>query len=64
MMLLVLLLKQSAGSPGQAFVRAGDRVGEGQVLSDVPEKALGAAVHAPFAGTIAEVTANHIVLTR
>ena len=61
---VVLPLKQSAGSPGVAFVKAGDRVGEGQVLSDVPEKALGAANHAPFAATVAEVTANHIVLTR
>ena len=61
---VVLPLKQSAGSPGVAFVKAGDRVGEGQVLSDVPEKALGAANHAPFAATVAEVTASHIVLTR
>lgn len=61
---VVVMLKQSAGSPGQAFVSAGDRVAAGQVLSDVPEKSLGAAVHAPFAATVAEVTANHIVLTR
>jgi Na+-translocating ferredoxin:NAD+ oxidoreductase RnfC subunit len=61
---VVLPLKQSAGSPGVAFVKAGDRVGEGQAISDVPEKTLGAAVHAPFAATVAEVTANHIVLTR
>ena len=61
---VVLPLKQSAGSPGVAFVKAGDRVGEGQVLSDVPDKALGAAVHAPFAASVAEVTAHHIVLTR
>lgn len=61
---VVVMLKQSAGSPGQAFVGVGDRVTEGQVLADVPEKALGAAVHAPFAATVAEVTANYIVLTR
>lgn len=61
---VVVMLKQSAGSPGQPFVSVGDRVTEGQVLSDVPEKTLGAAVHAPFAATVAEVTANHIVLTR
>jgi Na+-translocating ferredoxin:NAD+ oxidoreductase RnfC subunit len=61
---IVLPLKQSSGSPGVAFVRAGDCVVEGQVASDVPEKALGAAVHAPFAATVVEVTAQHIVLTR
>ncbi len=61
---LVLPLKQSAGSAGTAFVKAGDRVNEGQVLGDVPEKTLGAAVHAPFAATVVEVTAKHIVLTR
>jgi Na+-translocating ferredoxin:NAD+ oxidoreductase RnfC subunit len=61
---VVVMLKQSAGSPGQPFVSVGDRVAEGQVLSDVPEKTLGAAVHAPFAATVAEVTAHHIVLAR
>lgn len=61
---VVVMLKQSAGSPGQPFVNVGDRVAEGQVLSDVPEKTLGAAVHAPFAATVAEVTNHHIVLTR
>ena len=37
---------------------------EGQALGTVPEKALSAIVHAPFAGTIAAVTDHHIELTR
>jgi hypothetical protein len=61
---VVLRLTQSVGSPGQAFVSAGDRVGEGQVFGDGPEKALGAGVHAAFTGTIAEVTTHPSVLTR
>jgi Na+-translocating ferredoxin:NAD+ oxidoreductase RnfC subunit len=61
---VVLPLKQGAGSAGNALVRPGDRVREGQMIGDVPEKTLGAAIHAPFAATVAEVTANHIVLTR
>jgi len=61
---VVLPLKQSAGAPGQALVCAGQTVTAGQMLADVAEKALGAALHAPFAGTVAEVTERHVVLTR
>lgn len=61
---VVLPLKQSAGSPGTALVKTGDRVSEGQMIGNVAEKTLGAAIHAPFAGTVGEITANHIVLTR
>lgn len=61
---VALPLKQSAGSAGAPLVKQGDRVGEGQILADVPEKTLGAALHAPFAATVADVTATHIVLTR
>jgi hypothetical protein len=39
-------------------------VGAGQALGTLPEKALGAVIHAPFAATVAEVTAHHIVLHR
>jgi Na+-translocating ferredoxin:NAD+ oxidoreductase RnfC subunit len=59
---LALALKQSAGSPSQPRVKAGDRVTAGQLLGDIPEKALGAAIHAPVAATVAEVTASHVIL--
>jgi Na+-translocating ferredoxin:NAD+ oxidoreductase RnfC subunit len=59
-----LPLKQSAGAACLPLVRAGDRVTAGQAIGAVPEKALGAIVHAPFAGTIGEVTATHVTLNR
>jgi Na+-translocating ferredoxin:NAD+ oxidoreductase RnfC subunit len=61
---VLLPLKQGAGSPNQALVKPGDRVSLGQPLGGLPDKALGAVVHAPFAASVAEVTENHIVLTR
>ena len=61
---VVIPLKQGAGSPNQAIVKAGDRVAAGQPLGAVPEKVLGAVVHAPFAATVAEVTPAHVVLNR
>jgi Na+-translocating ferredoxin:NAD+ oxidoreductase RnfC subunit len=61
---VVLALKQGAGSPNQALVKPGDRVAAGQALGALPEKALGAVIHAPFAASVAEVTASHIVLNR
>ncbi|MFT3782636.1 MAG: 4Fe-4S dicluster domain-containing protein [Nibricoccus sp.] len=61
---LVLPLKQSAGAPSVSIVKAGDRVVAGQQLTEIAEKALGARIHAPVAGMIAEVSAQQIVLER
>jgi len=61
---VVLPLKQSAGSPNRAIVRPGERVSAGQPLGEVPEKALGAILHAPFDATVAEVSEQHLILTR
>ncbi len=61
---VVLPLKQGAGVPDTPLVRPDDRVAAGQALGEVPEGALGAIVHAPFAGTVAAVTQDHIVLKR
>lgn len=56
---VTLSLKQHAGAPNEAVVRPGDRVEAGQALGRVPEKALGAIVHAPFAARVVGV--NHSV---
>jgi Na+-translocating ferredoxin:NAD+ oxidoreductase RnfC subunit len=61
---LVLPLKQSAGAPSVAIVKAGDRVNAGQQLTEIAEKALGARIHTPVAGVIAEVTAQLIIIER
>ncbi len=60
---VVLPLKQGAGAPCQPLVKAGDRVGSGQPLGAIPDKALGAAIHAPFAGRVAALT-DRVVLER
>ena len=61
---VALPLKQSAGAPNQPIVQTGERVAAGQPLGQVPDKALGAILHAPFAGTVTEVKEDRIVLTR
>ncbi|MCX6902718.1 MAG: 4Fe-4S dicluster domain-containing protein [Verrucomicrobia bacterium] len=61
---VVLPLKQSAGVPNQPLVKAGDRVRAGQPLGEVPAKALGAVIHAPFAATVTAVTEDRIHLSR
>jgi Na+-translocating ferredoxin:NAD+ oxidoreductase RnfC subunit len=61
---VTLPLKQGAGSPNQALVKPGDTVSAGQLLGGLPEKALGAVIHAPFNARVGDVTANHIVLHR
>lgn len=61
---LILPLKQSAGSANLPVVRPGERVRAGQPLGQVPDKALGAILHAPFDATVAEVSDKHLILTR
>jgi Na+-translocating ferredoxin:NAD+ oxidoreductase RnfC subunit len=60
----VLLLKQNAGSPNLSLVKSGDRVSAGQQIGEIPEKAMGAIIHAPFAGVVVSVTDKQIILNR
>ena len=59
---LILPLKQSAGTPAIAKVKAGDRVSAGQVIGEPAPNALGAILHAPMNGTVREVTDKQIIL--
>ena len=61
---LVLPLKQSAGTPCLAKVKAGDRVSAGQIIGEPAPNALGAILHAPLAGRISSVTEQQIILER
>jgi len=61
---LVLPLKQSAGTPCQPKVKAGDRVTAAQLIAEPAAKALGANLHAPVAGKVREVTSTQIILER
>jgi Na+-translocating ferredoxin:NAD+ oxidoreductase RnfC subunit len=53
---LVLPLKQSAGSATRPLVRAGSTIGQ------VPPDALGAPLHAPLDGRVAEANEQHILI--
>ena len=61
---VTLRLKQSAGAPCKASVAAGDRVSAGQIVGAPPEKALGALIHAPFAGIVESLNETQLVLIR
>jgi Na+-translocating ferredoxin:NAD+ oxidoreductase RnfC subunit len=61
---LILPLKQSAGSPCAPKVKAGDHVAAGQIIGEPPPDAMGAILHSPMAGTIREVTPQHIVVEK
>lgn len=60
---LILPLKQAAGVPTKPVVEKGEKVKAGQRLGEISDKDLGAILHAPIAGTIAEVTNELIILT-
>lgn len=61
---VVLPLKQGAGVPNTPLVGPGDRVAKGQPLGEVPEGALGAMIHTPFAGIVTEVANGMVRIQR
>jgi RnfABCDGE-type electron transport complex C subunit len=48
-------LKQHVGAPAKPVVQAGDHVGRGDLVGEIPENALGARVHASIGGVVASV---------
>jgi Na+-translocating ferredoxin:NAD+ oxidoreductase RnfC subunit len=52
---VVLPLKQHIGAPSKPTVRVGERVREGDVIAEIPEKALGSPIHASINGVVTEV---------
>ncbi len=60
---VALKLRQHIGAPAVPVVKAGDRVEPGQLVADIPEKALGARVHASIAGTVESVDENAVRLS-
>jgi len=48
-------LRQHIGAPAEALVRPGDRVRAGQCIGEIPEKGLGARIHASVDGTVTAV---------
>jgi Na+-translocating ferredoxin:NAD+ oxidoreductase RnfC subunit len=51
-------LLQHIGAPALAVVKAGDTVRAGQVIGEIPERALGARVHASVSGRVVRVNAS------
>ena len=59
---LVVPLKQHAGAPARPAVKEGARVREGDLLGEIPEKALGARVHAGAAGVVVAVDERAVTI--
>lgn len=55
-------LRQHIGAPAIPVVAVGEHVQKEQMIGEIPENSLGAAVHASLAGTVAEIKENAIVI--
>lgn len=60
---VVLPLRQHVGKPSEAIVKVGDQVHAGDVIAEIPEKSLGARLHASIDGIVTAVDANSIEIT-
>ena len=55
-----LPLRMHIGAPSFPVVKCGDLVSKGQLVAEIPEKSLGAKIHASISGKIANITETHI----
>jgi Na+-translocating ferredoxin:NAD+ oxidoreductase RnfC subunit len=54
-------LSQHIGAPAMAMVKPGDTVSPGDLIGEIPEKALGARVHASIAGQVIRVDSAVVI---
>lgn len=55
-------LKQHLGAPAEPVVKAGDHVDKGSLIGEIPDKALGARVHASIGGRV--ISVDDVVVIR
>ncbi len=60
---VALRLRQHIGAPAAPLVKPGDMVEAGQLVAEIPEKALGARVHASIRGRVESVDATAVVIS-
>ena len=56
-------LRQHIGAPSVPTVSIGDTVEEGQLIGAIPEKTLGANIHASIHGTVTNITDSEIMIS-
>ena len=56
--------RQHVGAPAAPAVSGGQQVQAGQMIGQIPEGSLGAAIHTSISGTVGEVTADYIEIRR
>lgn len=55
---------QHVGAPAVATVEVGNHVTAGQIIGNIPENSLGAAIHASISGTVIEISNTAIAIRR
>ena len=61
---VTLPLRQHIGAAAKPLVSVGDAVSHGQCIAAIPDKALGAPIHASIAGKVIAVSDSHISIAR
>lgn len=56
-------LSMHIGAPSISVVKCGDRVAKGQLIAEIPEKSLGARIHASIGGIVTNITNNMIEIS-
>jgi Na+-translocating ferredoxin:NAD+ oxidoreductase RnfC subunit len=56
-------LSMHIGAPSVPVVKCGDRVAKGQLIAEIPEKSLGARIHASIAGTVTNISNSMIEIS-
>jgi RnfABCDGE-type electron transport complex C subunit len=57
-------LSQHIGKPGKPTVKTGQEVEKGELIAKIPEKSLGANIHASIKGIVKKITDDEIIINR
>lgn len=55
-------LRQHIGAPAECVVSTGSRVNKGDLIGEIPEKAMGARVHASISGVVESVADGFVTI--
>ena len=57
-------LKQHIGAKSIPVVFKNQKIKQGELIADIPEKQLGAKIHSSLTGTVTDITENHIEIKK
>lgn len=57
-------IKQHIGAPSEVIIKESTKIKKGDLIAKIPDKSLGANIHASIDGTVVKITDEHVIIER